>query len=219
MTTTIRIQASLASKSMLPEDAAVNVWHFTSLGTDRASNTNAMDAALDTFYTSLADIFCANTLTGDWTFKAYDLADPEPRTPFATYAHTGATLTTGDGLPTECAVCLSIEGVAGSGFNMRRRRGRLYIGPLSNGVSTTVTGYVYVSPTAMGIIMDAAEELRSAGGLDFVWSVYSPTAAGPTPDAAAILAATTYVDHGWIDNAFDTQRRRGTVASTRAVFP
>ena len=38
------------------------------------------------------------------------------------------------------------------------------------------------------------------------------------PSLATLESATTWVTQGWIDNAFDTQRRRGTVASTRVLI-
>jgi hypothetical protein len=45
------------------------------------------------------------------------------------------------------------------------------------------------------------------------WCVYSPTARGL---GAADLGCTT-VTHNWVDNAFDTQRRRGPKASARTL--
>jgi hypothetical protein len=220
MTTTVRVIASQTAVSGLPEDDAVNVWHFTSLGTDLLSNCAAIHTALDTFYGSISELYCTNTMTGDFSYKYYDLVDTVPRSVIYTNTSTGLDTTAGDGLPSECAVCLSFEGELGSGLNRARRRGRLYIGPLSNAVASTVTGYVVVASPAVGTIIDAAEVMRASGGLDFVWSVFSPTAAGAQPwSSGALLAATTYVDHGWVDNAFDTQRRRGTAPQARGTFP
>lgn len=220
MATTIRAQVTLESKSLLPEDGSINVWHFRTLTDDPAVSIAEINPALDTFYTSIESIYCANTITGNWSVKYYDLSDAEPRTPIDIASFTSITPTTGDGLPTECAIAMSFEGALTSGTIRRRRAGRLFLGPLSNGVTTTVTGYVQVSSVAKGVISDAALEIATSAELDFtVWSVFSPTAAGAKPwSSGAIAAATTDVDHGWIDNAFDTQRRRGTKASDRATW-
>jgi hypothetical protein len=49
--------------------------------------------------------------------------------------------------------------------------------------------------------------------------VFSPTIAGTPPWSEATLGlASINVDHGWIDNAFDTQRRRGIRPDTRTEF-
>jgi hypothetical protein len=51
------------------------------------------------------------------------------------------------------------------------------------------------------------------------WAVFSPTQAGTKPwTDGAIAAATTVVEEGYIDNALDTQRRRGTLPSDRTTF-
>jgi len=219
VTTTVRAVAKHTAKSGLPEDDAINVWHFTSLGTDLADNIEAMGTALSTFYSSIDEIYCANTMTGDFSIDYYDLSDTPPRSVVGTSNITDLPITTGDGLPSECSICLSFEGALVSGLIRARRRGRLYLGPLSAGVSSTIDGYVIVGSPTVGVIIDAATELVTSGGLDFVWSVFSPTAAGTPPwDEATLEAATTYVHHGWVDDAFDTQRRRGTLPTGRATF-
>lgn len=219
MATTLRVVASHASTSGLPEDACINVWHFRCVNTDPEGDRQAIVAGLDTFYNSLADLFTSNTMTGTLTFKFYDLQDDPPRTPIQTTVMDPMTLPGGDGLPTECSIVLSIEGAPLSGTIRARRRGRLFLGPFNTGVTTTVTGYVYVSPSTIGTILDAANELAISGFPNYVWAVFSPTTAGAEPwSDLAIEDATTNVAGGWVDNAFDTQRRRGTLASTRSTF-
>ena len=220
MATLIRVQATLQSASLRPEDAAVNVFHWWSLPSDPADSFADIHTALDTFYASIDSVYCANTLTGDIGYKYYDLSDPEPRAVINTNETTGLTFTAGDGLPTECAVCISMGGAPGSGLNPRRRNGRLYIGPLSNGVTSTITGSVIVSSAAVATLADAATELIAGGGVTAAWSVFSPTTAGTPPwDETTLEAATTWVTRGFINNSFDTQRRRGTVETSRTEFP
>lgn len=220
MATTIRVQASHASVSGIPADACVNVWHFRGLATDPIDAAVASVNALETFYEGVQDLFCANTMSGVITYKAYDLLDAEPRVPIHTRTSEPIDPTAGDGLPTECAITVSFGGSAESGLPQRRRTGRVYIGALSTGVTTTVTGFVQVASTARAIIQSAAHSLiADVDPLVTIWSVFSPTTAGATPwDASALFNATTYVTEGYIDNALDTQRRRGTLPSDRTVF-
>jgi hypothetical protein len=210
---------ALASESGRPEDAAINVWHFWSLPDDPQDAVEDINANVQTFYSSIEGLYCANTITGEFHLKMYDLADPEPRAVIAEYD--GATLspTTGDGLPTECAVCLSFGGAPGSGLNAKRRNGRLYIGPLSNGVTSTIDGSVIVSAPTVTALVDAAVGVIGYPTITHAWSVFSPTAAGAQPwDEATLEAATTFVTRGFVNNSFDTQRRRGTVETGRTNF-
>lgn len=219
MATLIRVQASMESGSLLPEDACVNVWHWWCLAADPADAIDDIHAGLDTFYAGLAPGMTVNTFTGNIAYKYYDLSDPEPRSVIATRTSTGLDVGTGDGLPTECSICLSFGGAPGSGLNPRRRNGRVYLGPWSTGASTTITGFVNVASPTISDILGAAESLVAAGGVTAAWSVFSPTTAGAAPwDEATLEAATTWVTRGFVDNAFDTQRRRGTAATTRGTF-
>lgn len=220
MATTIRVIARLESASGLPEDDAINVWHWWCLASDPADAFTDINAGLQTFYASISeDLFNENTLAGNITYKYYDLLDSEPRSVINTETQTGMTLGDADALPTECSICMSFGGAPGSGLNFRRRNGRVYLGPLGIGPASTVAGNVVVSPLALTLIADAGVELIAAGGVTAAWSVFSPTTAGTMPWNESILeSATTWVTQGWIDNAFDTQRRRGTVASSRTTF-
>lgn len=220
MPTVLRVQASHASVSGLPADANVNVWHFKCAATDPLDAATEIIDNLTSFYEGIEDIFCANTASGNIDYKVYDLEDDEPRVPIHTFSQPAITPTTGDGLPTECAICLSFQGAPGSGLNPRRRSGRIYLGMLSTGVTTTVTGFVQVAaPTLSTIQTAAATLLGDLNPLLAVWAVFSPTTAGAKPwSDAALDAATTPVFQGYIDNALDTQRRRGTLPSDRITF-
>lgn len=217
--TTIRAQWSFESASGIPQDESMNVWHFNIPGgwdTDVESDVNA---ALNTFYSSISAIYSENTITGDYELKIYDLIDAPPRVPKSITTGTITDLDDGDALPTECSIVMSFEGSPESGLTQRRRRGRVYLGPLSNGVASTALGLVTVGGPTLTLIQDAAQELIVATGLDLDWVVFSPTTAGAPPwDLTTVESATTFVASGWIDNAFDTQRRRGTIATTRLTF-
>jgi hypothetical protein len=132
------------------------------------------------------------------------------------------TLTTavGNCLPTECAICLSYEGAPVSGQVQARRRGRIYLGPLIQNNTTTSAGRVIVSAATTTAITNAATALAGISGPpDAFWSVFSPTLAGPEPWSAGTLSsAMTQATRGWVDNALDTQRRRGSDPTLRTLW-
>jgi hypothetical protein len=220
MATTIRVQASLRSESGIPADANVNVWHWRGLATDREDAADEIISAMTGFYNDIAEIFCTNTTSGLIDYKFYDLLDPTPRVPFRTVNASAVTTTDGDGLPTECAICVSYSGSAESGLPQRRRSGRMYLGCLTTGVTTTIDGFVQVaSPTRSTIASAAVALITGPDPLKAIWSVFSPTTAGAEPwDAGDLFDATTYITEGYVDNAMDTQRRRGTLPSDRTTF-
>lgn len=215
MATTLRCQLSLVNDTALPRDVAQNTWHFQSDSVDPLDDVVLAGAALSTFYQAIEDSFSENC-TGDVTMKWYDLTDGEPRTPIQ---ENGFTITPGAGtaFPNEVAICLSFRGNLLSGTEPKRRRGRIYLGPLSVSVSANGNGDSQVASTTMEPIADAAADLRDAGSpSNFQWAVFSPTTAGPPPWSFGDLAVATFpVTVLYVDNAFDTVRSRGIAATAR----
>lgn len=218
MSTTLRVQCSLVSASGVPEDDAVNVWHFRSDATLPTDDATEIQTALESFYNGVGALYNENTITGEVNLKFFDLQDASPRAPIQIGSFTIGDLSDADALPTECAIVMSFAGVAESGVNLRRRRGRIYLGPLDIGPSSTISGRVIVGAPSVGQIVSAADALLGAG-TTWDWAVFSPTTAGALPwDATDISNGTFDVVSGWVDNAFDTQRRRGTEATSRSFF-
>jgi hypothetical protein len=149
------------------------------------------------------------------TMTLYDLADPEPRVPKGEGPFNIVPSGT-ESLPTEVAACLSFQGLAASGVNQARRRGRVFLGPLNRECTVMVGGRTLLEPGRQTVIADAADALLNSQALAGVpWAVFSPTARAT---GASLFDATTIVNNGWVDNAFDTIRSRGTDPSTRVVF-
>lgn len=205
---TYRAMVIIKGVSGLPEDVFVNTWHFTSgpQSVDRDGDETAIVANLDEFYGGGvgADIvanYIANNGTGDVEYRIYDLADPQPREPrveVAGWTPTGP----GDTLPEEVALCISFF----KDRNIPRNRGRLYIGPISE----TANNNGRPSAGLVGALADAGRrmiEASGAPGSEASWAVYS-VADGLAKD----------ITDGWVDNAWDTQRRRGLAATARTVF-
>jgi hypothetical protein len=106
-------------------------------------------------------------------------------------------------LPTEVAVCGSFY----ADRNIPRQRGRLYIGPLNLSALDQSTGRPHSG--IMNAIAEGMERITTLG-TTLQWVAYSTVAVG---------GSWLPVDNGWVDNAFDIQRRRGIEASSRIVWP
>jgi hypothetical protein len=173
---------------------------------------------LQTFYNTI-DQYLSSSLATTFLVKVYDLTDAEPRLPILE-DNFGVTLGTGAQLPNEVAICLSFRGESGSGVNIARRRGRIFLGPVMASTLDTIGGNALVQATVVEDIRDAALALNDAGGAsNFEWATFSPTTIGPPPWSSGLLIAGTHrVEAGFVDNAFDTIRSRGPQATDRDLW-
>lgn len=198
-----RTQVELAMTSGNPDDKATNVWHFI------ADDLTALDLALTqvtTFYAAIDGNLSALIAATGHRIRCYDLADTKPRAPVRDQG--AGTLSLGTGaLPPELALCMSFQAPRQSGVSQARRRGRLYLGPLSSTAYTTSTGFP--TSTILTNIGNAVQNLLDASqaATTWAWAVYSPT-----------TETAIEVNDAWVDNAFDIQRRRGVAATSRALF-
>ncbi len=215
----IRVQAIFQGKSGLPEDRFINTFHFrTPSGTvEEAGMTVARNKVRDFYLLNVEGLvqspkpvvshYSAAITRGPLALelRAYDLGAPEPRQPSTTkHDILGAAPT--DWLPAEVAAVLSFSG----GVGLPRERGRVYLGPLNtNGRQfEATTARVVISPDMRLLVTAAA--LRMSGGPESDlarWVVYSPTNNN-----------TVIVQRGYIDDAYDTQRRRGEAPVLRTGF-
>lgn len=201
---TYRHMVTLPYADGLPENVAVNVFHTIS---DDDTEAAAFADLLVTFYQAIDNNLLSNQLSAAasaCSIKTYNLSDPEPRSPTDTQLFT---LTPGTGaLPPEVALCMSFQGIRISGQPQARRRGRVFIGPLTGIMNPTSDGRP--DPAKIAILVSAADALlTSALAAGIAWAVYSPTDAQAVP-----------VQNGWVDNEFDVIRERGRRATTRSTF-
>jgi hypothetical protein len=212
------VQVIFESDTGLPVDRVVHTFHFINAADTvwSGAQLDEIDLALESFYgttqagtTQELDTFMSSRLSGAMTIKHYDLHDAPPRAPIRTTI-APAIVPGADSLPTEVALCLSYQGQRVSGLPQSRRRGRVYIGPLSvsalvqaTGLPNTAANGVIDTIAACGTFLAGA----TWSALGTVWGVYSPT------DDQGVT-----VTDGWVDNAFDTQRRRGEKATTRQLW-
>lgn len=208
------------------QDRFQNVFHFIKTGSPTNTDYAEIGAALNSFYTADTGAQVSTLMS----YMARDQISASPL-PFVTHyelltgGETGSPEAQSDllgwsssvtnDLPHEAAICLSfysdlddIPEEQGLTRPASRRRGRIYLGPLN----TAALGADGRISSSVGIDMIyAAERLRTWSGftaLNLGWAVYSRT-----DDQARVVVG------GWVDNAFDTQRRRGLDSNTRYTFP
>ena len=195
------VQARLGHDSGLPEDVTVNTWSCVTSSVDPLEGLADFIDEVKGFYLSI-DEHLSSKLSGSLEFRAYDRNDPEPRTPVLIVPETITPGTTA--MPGQVAIVASFEAAPTSGSPQARRRGRVYIGPLSAATLNTSTG----GPTTavVGAVSDAALALATAGkaAAGWSWTVWSQ-----------VDEAGRQVDRGWVDDGWDTQRRRKIAATAR----
>jgi hypothetical protein len=204
------VQVGLERLGALPEDVSTNTWHFE--GDDPATFDSLLPGLVDrvrVFYQAIGSRL-SSALSGNFTIKVYDWSDPLPRVP---KSQTTYVLTKGTAMmPSEVALCLSYKGAVSSGAVAARRRGRVFLGPLSTGAGTGGTSDFRPIETAATQILDAAKVMATGSGGAFRLAIYSPTTkAQGGSDDASWNDATSF----WIDNAFDTIRSRGASPTLR----
>lgn len=206
----IRAQVTLRYTTQIPADVATNTLYFT-VGDpiNPLALQNIVERIENGYATGLGDLLSCNLLQTAWV-KLYDMAEPEPRAPILEEDITiaPATASTAQKIPTEVAFCLSYHGAYESGVSRARRRGRIYLGPLSEkaaGGSSNPTNF----PRPTAEMEQAAIDLSAALAEntlfpDVVWVQRSET----TGDVSPVVEC-------WFDNTWDTQRRRGVEATSR----
>lgn len=204
----IRVMFIGHGPSNLPVDRIVNVFHFVGPGA-YATDQPAAELAVARFYN---DTTSATFSIGSWLspwvnrsaeLRSYDLDTPIPRIPTVAPLALGATSV--DGYAEEVAVCLSYTGAPPI---TPRRRGRIYIGPLRSSAVSPADASNPARPSGSftGDLTRAAQRLADEVAVD--WSVHSLR---PASNFVGIRG-------GYVDNALDTQRRRGPDPTTRLLW-
>jgi hypothetical protein len=201
-------QVTFQRTTLVAEDQIVNTFHFETLGAPDASDLDSIALRLQNFYRNPAggtdDIqhWTSNVIIGGTlhTIKMYDMSQPIPRAPLRT-----SPLSFNPGgiggitLPAEVALVLSLRAVRAPGVPASRARGRIYLGPFMGGaVGPGAAGDGRPNATLQTVMNNAAIGLRSTVLGPPRWSVYS-----------RIDNVLRRVTGSSVDNAWDTQRRRG----------
>lgn len=213
MSSIVRVMFIGHGPSGLPEDRVVNTFHFLGAGSSYGVDAAIAIEAVRTFYggtnpNSPVGAYLSPWVQRDYELRAYDLLTPKPRVPTIATG-TLPPVISNAGLPEEVACCLSYAG--GALPTTRRKRGRIYLGPLVAAATSVATSTQPCRPTATFILdlLTAAQRLATAAGENVTWVVRTEIG---TPGHAVI-------DRGYVDNALDTQRRRGPKTTARTLFP
>lgn len=198
-----RATVIIKSVSNLIEDASTNTYHFDA---DTVGDLAAINTQLQLAYQAMRTHYSNLMSQNGHEIKWYRLSDAKPRAPVRIDTFNFTTAPAGPPLPTEVAMVVSFQGQKSSGQPQARRRGRVFLGPLP---TTAIDGSAYIASVTRLAALNAFAALLDASQLatTWKWAVYSTVNGTGVP-----------VDNGWIENAFDTQRRRGRIATSRNVF-
>jgi hypothetical protein len=177
------------------------------MGSNPLGDATAITNALKTFYSAFATSYLSNLLaTNGHEVKYYDLPGVTPNYPVAEQTFNLTAVPAGTPLPSELAVVLSFQGARTPGFPQARRRGRIYLGPLGTGANTSGRPTAALI-TAMATQAAAFKTTIDALASDTEWAIWSVANQAPVD-----------ITGGWIDNAFDVQRRRGVEETSRTTW-
>lgn len=201
----IKALVTLKMDSGIPKDYAVNTFHFRQ-DTSGLGTLEEIADDLVAAYQLFRPSYPAAVETAGHTIKMYTMEDPEPRAPTLSETWDFSVAPTGNSLPQEVALCVSFQGARVSGQSQKRRRGRVYLGPLAEGAQET-NGRPTTVTINRGVSFGDYLFEASDTSLTYKWCVYS------TVDEDLVE-----ITDGWVDNAFDIQRRRGLAPTARTTF-
>lgn len=214
------VTVTFEHQSGQPRDRVVNTFTFFSETDLVVGDWTVINGALEDFYNALngtatqrISSFMSGALsrTVKPTIRHYDVdghLDGTAAGSPVSESQWGSTLgagSTGTNLPAEVAVCLSFAAEFGADVEFApgsrprgRDRGRIYIGPLNVGaIAAASPGRVVPDGTLQIALIESAKMLK-ATPIPGSWAVWSRRSARVLP-----------VDNFWVDDAMDTQRRRG----------
>jgi hypothetical protein len=194
------LQAKVAIKAdtFQPRDAMVNTLHFDHATVGTGSDASDIAAELCALYKStwcgsITEIEC----------DVYDLGDAKPRHPIGHAIVDEGVGPRNSTFPREVAVCLSFY----AGTNDPRRRGRIYL-PAGVADSAANLGGVRPATALMNRALSMATGFAAIGPPEVTWQVRSSIT---EPDVFRP------VTNAFVDDEWDTVRRRGLRASTRVT--
>nr|CRY96596.1 hypothetical protein [uncultured prokaryote] len=207
ITDVFRAQVIFQGVSGLPEDVYVNNLYFRN--DDVVAPTGAIKRAVANYY-SEANGASTNAVAsymnggiGGAQVKIYDLGESGRRFPInPTDTTLDINFTSTDSiLPEEVALVMSFRGGPG-----KRQRGRIYVGPFVNGVAQEANGLSRPRNELITAMGESGLNLMNTSE-NITWVVASPTG-----------ASSIEVTQVSVDNAFDTQRSRGTASNERRTW-
>lgn len=200
----LRTEVIIEAAGMAPADFATNTLYYQN---DSAGGLLPVD------YTNHAQEVC-DAYSGQWNQKlayvvnVYDMTDAEPR-PIrgsARYTPTGGTDPVSNYGPPQVAIVIAFY----ADRNIVGRRAHIYLGPWPTAAMTHTFG-----PTERQALLDGfVNALWNVGGANVYHVVYHTKDGMHGQVAGSSEAVTDY----WIDDRWDTQRRRCPKPTTRSTL-
>jgi len=189
----LRMECAWQIDSNAPTDRLIITPHFKDVNipftdTDTQNLCNDLATGLDNWAVTKTQL----------TVKAYDAQAPKPNYPKATAIKNSGTILTASS-NRDLALCLSFYGTV----NHPRTRGRLYIPACIPAIAATTA---FAQTAAITKVAALVPLFTGLGGIDVDWVVFSRADNTSHP-----------ITNWFIDNSWDTQRRRGPRATTRTV--
>jgi hypothetical protein len=218
----IRAQVSFERLSGLPEDRVVNTWHFSTVSTPPLrADLSRIGTMLNRFYVVLEGAFneapanfFSDFLAGPMRVRYYNMDVAAPRPLLAEDTFPFFPTPTPQQLPSEVALVLSYRSDRIAGVLPASERGRVYLGPFHAGAAVDGSFDSRPVPALIAAVARHATRLIGDGEVPgATWISYSPTrrSRGQAPFFGVVKS-------GFIDDAWDSQRRRGRDASTRTIY-
>ncbi len=216
----IRAQVVIKHANAITADSMINNLSFSTADTLQQTLTEIFNATTDVYRGGqagdrISDFWSDQVAQNGHEVKLYNMDLPKPRVPVFESPWNLSAPPIGDPLPSECAAVLSFQGVGISGSPQARRRGRIFIG----GFTKTASNGARPSLQMRNTLKQAGIRLKAASEAAAFWSWIVLSEANPgTPTRPAYPQTFAVVDNGWVDNAWDTQRRRGLSPTLRDVW-
>lgn len=210
-----RFDLILQAASLFPADNIVNTFHFSNDNPTVSDYDNVRDMLEDFFNLDpategstgpLGSYIAGSLLQENALVKAYELVGGPSGPPVYESQFAGAWSVGTTPLPAEVALCLSFQGEPQAGVPQARQRNRKYIGPFN---TTAIGTGGRPSVGLVATLAGAGRRLREAStsSINWEWMWHSGTTGGYG-----------LIYNGWVDNAWDTQRRRGEAPDSRLLW-
>jgi hypothetical protein len=189
----LKVVLATKADTDFPRDRMINVVHFNDRGVSTDENQICQDTA-----TALNATWFVGGSQHEITATSYDAQGTQPVYPNGSYVLNPGATAKASTVPRDMALCLSYY----ADRNIARHRGRLYLPcALAMGSVSAKPDTTYITRA-----LDLADALSGIGGIDVDWGVFSQR------DNVFRKAQVA-----WVDNEWDTQRRRGLKATTRTT--
>ena len=199
-------QTTLLTQDGNSENYQSNGFAIGQIGTLDLTDANTWAGYIKAFYDDVASVGALKGLSQNGHLvKIYDVAGTAPNYPLFEINFDLASAPADTDLPQELALCVSYYAAQATTIARGRRRGRIYVSGWVEGSNTDGRP----NSTAINGLLDAyTDYVTSTNTLDSltagIWSRSN---------------GTVYkIDTVWVDNEWDTQRRRGNKPTSRTTW-